>query len=122
MEPEEPEPMDHQHEESMSPFLPEFENDTLLNDIALYGHHVHEQDTSENISTTKPPTLEFDQLNHTNPHDNDTADAFGVIPLKPNYINENMTSENNNNTSREGKNMKCRKFYNLNQNLTKMLN
>lgn len=80
----------------MSPFLPELVNDTFLHP----EHHLieqnfvpNDQDSSENVSTTKPPSLEFDQLNHTNPFDNYTSDAFGVIPLNESISNANTTSQ-----------------------------
>lgn len=86
---------DHQHEEYMSPFLPELDNDTFLHP----EHHLIEHnfvpdehdESSENISTLKPPNLEFDQVNHTNPFDNYTADSFNVIPLNQNVSKENVT-------------------------------
>lgn len=100
--------MDHHHEEHMSPFLPELENDTFLHlDHHLIDHNLvpNDQESNENISTIKPPSLEFDQLNHTNPFDNNTSQAFGIIPLHPNMTNENVTVDeiHTNLTSLNGK-------------------
>lgn len=132
------------HDEYMSPFLPEFDNDTFVNSLHSEEHFAeHEnhdnvstikspsQETSTNRSateteenipvteiskdniednlthlspeiievTTKPPSLELDQLNTTNPFDNNTSDATNlkrneqfitrdleIEPLKPDVM------------------------------------
>lgn len=87
--------MEHHHEEYMNPFLPDLDNDTVWHpEHHLVDHNLvpTDQDSSENVSTFKP-SLEFDQLNHTNPLDNVTSDEFRVIPLKPNMVNESKTIE-----------------------------
>lgn len=80
----------------MSPFLPELVNETFLHPHHLIEQNyvVNDQDSSENVSTIRPPSLEFDQLNHTNPLDNYTTDAFAVVPLNGSVSNEevNITS------------------------------
>lgn len=86
--------MDHHNEDHMSPFLPELDNDPLLHpEHHLIDHTVapNDQESNDTISTTKPPNLEFDQLNHTNPFDNNTSDAFKVVPLIPNLVQMNET-------------------------------
>lgn len=86
--------MDHHHEEHMSPFLPELDNDTFLHPEHHLIDHIlvpNDQESNDSISTIKPPSLEFDQLNHTNPFDNYTTDALGVIPISENVTSDNST-------------------------------
>lgn len=88
---------DHHHEEYiMSPFLPELDNETFFYpEHHLIEHNLvpNEQDSSENISATKLPSLEFDQLNHTNPFDNFTSETLAVIPLNQSILSENVTTQ-----------------------------
>ncbi|XP_057671957.1 uncharacterized protein LOC130903730 isoform X2 [Diorhabda carinulata] len=111
------------HDEYMSPFLPEFDNDTFVNSLHSEEHFA-EHENHDNVSTikspseetstnrfaigaeennsvaaesksnnednftdlshlivevtTKPPSLELDQINTTNPFDNDTSDATNL--------------------------------------------
>ncbi|KAL1491148.1 hypothetical protein ABEB36_011789 [Hypothenemus hampei] len=83
-------------EHNISPFLPEIENDTLVNILHSDEHFVdHNQDADQN-ETKAPPTLINDQLNHTNPFDPHPTDvtSLGVLPLnEDNEINEESVSE-----------------------------
>lgn len=85
--------MDHHHEEYMSPFLPELDNDTFLPEHHLIEHNLVPNEQDENVPSTKPPNLEFDQLNHTNPFDNFTSEALGVIPLNRSILYENVSAQ-----------------------------
>lgn len=92
---ESPEHSDHVHDEYMSPFLPDLDNDTFINSLHNDEHFVDHNiviKDQEGHETTKPPSLEFDQLNHTNPYDNNTFDSLGVIPLTANNVTENSVT------------------------------
>lgn len=69
--------------ENMSPFLPEIENDTLINilhsDLNHYPDHVFVHNEE---NTTKPPRLDNDEKNTTNPQDPYPKDTIPeVLPL-----------------------------------------
>lgn len=75
-------------EEYMSPFLPELYNDTFINSLHSDEHFLEhnvipkDSESHEVHTATNPPSLEFDQMNRTNPSDNGTFDSQTVAPEK----------------------------------------
>ncbi|CAH1105660.1 unnamed protein product [Psylliodes chrysocephalus] len=81
------------HDEHMSPFLPDIDNDTFVNSLHSEEHLTdHNFEIHENTSVpvpvpvTKPPSLEFDQINRTNPFDNFTSDSMEHFDVKPEVV------------------------------------
>lgn len=84
--------------DNMSPFLPEIENDTLINilhsDVNHYPDHViMHNETSSDEMTTKPPRLDNDEKNVTNPQDPYPKDTIPeVLPLEEHSQRNNEVS------------------------------
>ncbi|XP_044268825.1 uncharacterized protein LOC123014006 isoform X2 [Tribolium madens] len=72
--------------DNMSPFLPEIDNDTFVNKLHL-GEHViphiqNETQEDETIEVLQNPRLDNDQMNVTNPQENNQNDTIlKVVPL-----------------------------------------
>ncbi|CAH1187528.1 unnamed protein product [Phyllotreta striolata] len=64
-------------EDYMSPFLPEIDNDTFVNSLGPEDH------SHDNATSIKPPTLEFDQINRTNPFDTSNVEDSTQVDIKP---------------------------------------
>ncbi|CAH0558245.1 unnamed protein product [Brassicogethes aeneus] len=80
---------EHPNIVDMNPFLPYIDNDTsfintLGSDDHFIGHHIiqNETESSENENDNKPPRLDNDQINITNPQDPNPTDT-AVLKVEP---------------------------------------
>ncbi|XP_031344981.1 uncharacterized protein LOC116172030 isoform X2 [Photinus pyralis] len=82
--------------DNMSPFLPDIENDTLINNLhsdvdGFTEPSYHVKETEMYMSSENPPRMDKDEMNETNPRDRYPVDAvLSVLPLDDNdTVNSN---------------------------------
>ncbi|KAK5645811.1 hypothetical protein RI129_004275 [Pyrocoelia pectoralis] len=81
--------------DNMSPFLPDIDNDTLVNNLhsemdAFTESSYHVNETDMYSSSENPPRLDSDEMNETNPQDRHPIDAvLSVLPLDNDTLKSN---------------------------------